>query len=303
MAAFIAAMPDFQQRLCGTSVMAAAVAATMSAAAVAVVIMPMTMIVVTTVAAAMAMIVMATAVAVIIVTAAVTMIVVRRSSMIGHAMTSCAGREHAAAFTGGSAHDHRLHEIERAYRDGVAEEKRSDQPPIGGILERRKMQRRVVIDHRRQNERHEIHEDGANRRCHQRPPIRNAPRPIKDDHRRQYEINLGKSGLEKLHRQIRVIHYVLHQAPLENITTTPVAGAHSNARFRGFRKNFLLRARKASAGPRPLLGQVEMRPIENTAAGRLRHSCNDEIMTELLQVLTLCCSGPPFAAERHPAVV
>ena len=112
------------------------------------------------------------------------------------------------------------------------------------------MQRRVVIDHRRQDERHKIHKDGADRRCHQRAPIRNAPRPIEDDHRRQYEINLGKSGLEKLHSQIRVIHYVLHQAPLENDTTTPVAGAHSNARFRGFRKNFLLRARSASAGPR-----------------------------------------------------
>ncbi|HEY7978155.1 MAG TPA: hypothetical protein VID67_08165 [Rhizomicrobium sp.] len=206
MAAFIAAMFNYQQRPYGISVVpvTAAMAVVIMPATVSMVVMPTAMTMIVVPVTAVSMIIMPAAMAVIVMASAV--------------VTACVvstGCQHATAFIGRArpVHDRRFHKEQGADRDGVTEEERCNQPPIGRILKRRQMQRRIVIHHRRQNQSNEVHENGTDRRHYQRAKIGNAPCPVKCDNQCEREVDLGKPSFEEIHHQIRVIQNVLHQAP------------------------------------------------------------------------------------------
>ena len=168
-------MFNYQQRLYGISVVPvpAAVPMVVMPATVSMVVMPTAMTMVVVPVTTMSVIIMPAAGAVILMASAV--------------MPACivsTGCKHATACIGRACpvHDRRFHKEQSADRNGVTKKERGDQPPIGSILKRRQMQRRIVIHHRRKNERDEIHDNSANRRCDKCAPIRNAPRPIQRDH-------------------------------------------------------------------------------------------------------------------------
>lgn len=212
MAAFIAAMSDYRQRLYGISVMPVT-------AAMAVVVMPTVPVVIVT--ATMSMVIMPTAMTMVVmpvttvILMATAMAVILMTSAVMTAHVVSAGGKHATAFIGRArpVHDRRFHKGQSADHDGVAKEERGNQPPISGILKRRQMQRRIVIHHRRQNQRDKMHENGAKRRHDQRAHIGNAPCPVKRDDQCERQVDLGESGFEESHHQIRVIQNVLHQGP------------------------------------------------------------------------------------------
>lgn len=216
MAAFIAAMSDYRQRFYGISVMPVT-------AAMAVVVVPTVPVVIVT--ATVSMIIMPTAMTMVVVpvatvilmATAMAVIVMASAVMAAHVVS--AGGKHATTCTRRArpVHDRRFHKRQSADYDGVAKEERGNQPPIGGILKRRQMQRRIVIHHRRQNQRDKMHENGADRRHDQRAQIGNAPCPVKRDDQCERQVDLGESGFEESHHQIRVIQNVLHQGPqIEN---------------------------------------------------------------------------------------
>lgn len=150
------------------TVVVVSVAATMT-----VVVMPvsaaMTVIVVTGI--------MATAMAMVVMTGAMTMIFMTAAMMIAGSMVAGASREHAATGIRRArpVRDQRFHKEQHTDGDGESQKECGNETPVLGILIRRQMQRRVVIHHRRKNERDEVHEDGADRRRHERVPVRNAP--------------------------------------------------------------------------------------------------------------------------------
>lgn len=127
---------------------------------------------------------MAIAMAMVVVAAAVAMIFVAATMKIAGSMVAGASREHATAGTRRACpvHNLRFHKKQRANGDGETKKERRDQTPVRRILVWRQMQSRIVIHHRRKNERDEIHDNSANRRCDKCAPIRNAPRPIQRDH-------------------------------------------------------------------------------------------------------------------------
>lgn len=192
-------------------------------AAMAVVVMPTTVPVVIVPATmsmvimpAMTMVVMPVT-TVILMPAAMAVILMASPVMTAHVVS--AGGKHATtcARRARPVHDRRFHKRQSTDHDGVAKEERGNQPPIGGILKRRQMQRRIVIHHRRQNQRDKVHENGADRRHDQRAHIGNAPSPVKRDDQCERQVDLGESGFEESHHQIRVIQNVLHQGPqIEN---------------------------------------------------------------------------------------
>lgn len=244
MATFIAAMFNYQQRLYGISVVpVTTVPVVVMPATVSMVVMPAAMTMVVVPVTTMSVIIMPAAGAVILMASAV--------------MPACivsTGCKHATAFIGRACpvHDRRFHKEQSADRDGVTKKERGNQPPIGSILKRRQMQRRIVIHHRRQNQGNKVHENGTDRRHYQRAQIGNAPCPVKRDNQCKREVDLGESSFEEIHHQIRVIQNVLHQGPqVEKIdTATPRGRAHLSARVPEYRKKLLVADAKERSIPR-----------------------------------------------------
>lgn len=239
MATFIAAMFNYQQRLYGISVVpVTTVPVVVMPATVSMVVMPPTVSMVVVPVTTMSVIIMS----VIIMRAAGAVILM--TSAVMPACIVSTGCKQATAFIGRACpvHDRRFHKEQSADRDGVTKKERGNQPPIGRILKRRQMQRRIVIHHRRQNQGNKVHENGTDRRHYQRAQIGNAPCPVKRDNQCKREVDLGESSFEEIHHQIRVIQNVLHQGPqVEKIdTATPRGRAHLSARVPEYRKKLLV---------------------------------------------------------------